>query len=481
MTGSRSWAMPNLACSHPPRPASIFAAARLRWSISERTLSEVDAHGEPRAEKNTTGMHQLTATFHVSTPLFLGNAAQEPELLAAPFKRALRFWWRALNYHLVETDPDHAQPFKKLQEREGHLFGRAADDRFPKDGRCPFNLRVAFAEAKPKTLAAGDVLTEARLRRRVGMIYLGYGLLQMGRGKSANEPGIPRGTLDRGCWWQPGGFEIRVDFAFPKRLDSALELVDPLALCGLLGGLGARQRRGFGSLSLLKIAIDGATLDWPVPTTKEEYAAVLKGILQRHRDRFGPDEPRYTAFGSKSRVEVVLEDADSCEALNQVGLLLQRYRSWGKKGVVADEPRECQPFKKPDHDWYVNWASRSPRNGVAPPQRVVFGLPQPYTKLLRVIGPRDIRRGTDAAYIERRASPLLVHVHRLGQHYGLVLTLMPAIFLPVKEVSIALGNARYPEDFSADFDVIDNFFDAEIGTGERTGEWYFPHSGRVWP
>ena len=78
-------------------------------------------------------MRQLTATLHVSTPLFPGNAAQQPELLATPFKRALRFWWRALNHHLVELDPKNPERDARRNRRRGAArrrgpMRRAGDD-----------------------------------------------------------------------------------------------------------------------------------------------------------------------------------------------------------------------------------------------------------------------------------------------------------------------------------------------------------------
>lgn len=162
---------------------------------------------------------------------------------------------------------------------------------------------------------------------------------------------------------------------------------------------------------------------------------------------------------------------------------MQRYRSWGRNGMVGGGPREA-PFRfASDHDWYLDW--RYARSGQIPqparpaPARAVFGLPQPYTQSLRVIGPRD--QDED---IERRASPLFVHVHRIGAQYAVVLALLPAQFLPKKTVQIVYAGehvAPHPQAFNANFDVILDFLDGAHRGGADDGEPYFPDSKPVWP
>jgi CRISPR-associated protein Cmr1 len=488
--------------------------------FSRRILSGVDRRGETAPSKNATGMRRLTATFHVSTPLFLGNAAQQPELLAAPFKRALRFWWRALNYHLVE--PDEKKPFAKLLAREAKLFGAAAAEYGARsEGRCPFNLRIGFGSILPRSIIAGEVLREAS--NDPGLIYLGYGLMDMGRRATRDRPEIKRGTLQRGCIWSPGGFEVSLELALPRVGQPSEEIIDAIKLFGLIGGGGGRSRRGFGSISLTNIESDAGEI-WTAPTSTEAYSRCIREILKRYKTNLKSQDLEFTAFATDSRIEVVDEgkDQDGCRLLGSLGHRMQLYRSWGIRRdgqrVVGHLPREKR-FRS-DHNWYLYWKmfaepdaesqfhtgdirdTRDRPDGRHPPQRAVFGLPQNYKQYLGVVGPHS-----ENYEIDRRSSPLFVHIHRLGvSNYVTVLLLLPARFLPVNRVDIAFRDPigitytenkytkrtghpdtrqgwseRFSQPFTAEFSVIGSFFDAVMMTGSDRNKRYFPDPVRIWP
>ena len=324
---------------------------------------------------------------------------------------------------------------------------------------------------------SGGVLDEAKTRP--GLIYLGYGLLNIGR----NVPTpIERGRLERGCLWSPGGFDVSIQMQFSRQKELPPDLAEELILAtkafGLLGGLGGRSRRGFGSLSLTHLASDRHGDIWSPPADKDKYAAALHEILPNIGGR-SASLPAFTAIGPQSRIDVVQKGANACALLDRLGWTMQRYRSWGRNGVVGGRPRETPPRFKPDHDWYVAWRSAGPRNlpQLAPPVRAVFGLPQPYTPTLRVTGPDD--HGIE---IDRRASPLFVHVHRLGRDYAVVLALLPAQFLPRNDVRIVYaGETAHPQSFNPNFDVILDFLDGAHRGGNDDGEPYFPESQTVWP
>ena len=66
----------------------------------------------------------LTATFAVTTPLFLGGADLQngrPELRPPSIKGVLRFWWRALAWSRHDGD------LSKIHSAEAELFGAAGD------------------------------------------------------------------------------------------------------------------------------------------------------------------------------------------------------------------------------------------------------------------------------------------------------------------------------------------------------------------
>jgi CRISPR-associated protein Cmr1 len=425
-------------------------------------------------------MPDITARFHVSTPLFLGNAAQEPELLAAPFKHALRFWWRALRYDLVDPGPS----FVRLLHREAQLFGVAAGDGSGR--RSPFALRAAFSSAAPQQMRAGDVLDEAR--EGLGLIYLGYGLLHAGRRATPDRPAIERGMLQRGCLWRSDGFDLALTLSFPRAHDDAdlNELIDAIKVMGLLGGLGGRSRRGFGSLTVVELR--GPGIEWSAPARGGDYVTALREVLQ-YRCRHALKLPEYTAFGPASRIDIIRAtredlERDPARLLDWLGLLLQKYRSSGQtRGRIGRREVEGLLRFPKDHDgWYTAWRGfdrRHPPIGTPVPQRLVFGLPQPYRETLRVIGP--LRDGEDA-YIDRRASPLFIHTHRLSsEQYAIVLTLIPAQFVPGDVVTVEADKRPYSENYSADFDVIEQFFDATHLVGPDRGKFYFPSGTTVWP
>jgi CRISPR-associated protein Cmr1 len=75
---------------------------------------------------------------------------------------------------------------------------------------------------------------------------------------------------------------------------------------------------------------------------------------------------------------------------------------------------------KDDHHWYKHQANFAESH----PLRVIFGLPHNYAKNL----------GVQTQHYDRRASPLLVHVHRLADTSSIaVLTILRSAFLPEKE------------------------------------------------
>src|SRR5690554_3640419 len=120
---------------------------------------------------------ELTATFEVVTPLFLGGAdpACTVELRPASIKGALRFWWRALAWGRLKGD------LMAIHRDETQLFGTAADENEHenlKTGQASFRVRVRAAN-KPKVLNKGEQLRAGKNAVvGPGARYLGYGLIE---------------------------------------------------------------------------------------------------------------------------------------------------------------------------------------------------------------------------------------------------------------------------------------------------------------
>lgn len=403
--------------------------------------------------------HRITAIFEVVTPLFLGGAdpASTVELRPPSIKGALRFWWRALAWSHHNGDLD------AIQKEEQKIFGAAGQEGTASNGatgQASFILRILPIKGL-KIISKDDVLRDgASATVGPGMRYFGYGLMA--------AFGQNQGQLARPCLSAPFQFSIELVSRHPF----ADSLIDALKVMGLLGALGSRSRRGYGSLSLLSLA--GDVEAWTAPKTKTDYANQLKTSL-RH-ELIKSTEPPYSAFSGLSRVVVVTEGSEPLALLDGVGRQMQRYRSWGHNGKVNGEDSE-RNFQD-DHDGFK---SNAHFNG-AHPRRAIFGLPHNYSKTLGVL----------SQVADRRASPLLVHIHKLtSQNYIAVLSILQARFLPADDkVWIWQGSSKRPDgdpkkipavqlrEQRPDWKVLNGFID---GTKKKTGQPYFPNSMQILP
>lgn len=299
---------------------------------------------------------ELTATFEVVTPLFLGGAdpARTVELRPTSIKGALRFWWRALAWS------KHAD-LKKVHEEERKLFGAAGDDRRDGDaiGQSSFGVRVWWPNGEPPILNKTEV--RALTQGRSGTSCLSYGIIN--RGKEG-----PRCCYENGHRLVIKLIALHGDGSNTQK--EIQSVVEGVKLFGLLGSLGGRSRRGWGSIALTKL--EGAH-NWQAPQTLQAYRDALASLLAGTRDA---NSPPYSAFSKRSRVLVIDGGNDPLAALNEIGELFQDFR------------RQHRTYE--------------------------FGLPH-----RRFAGPT-----------KRRASPLFFHVHKLNRGHVIAATLLPAPFIP---------------------------------------------------
>lgn len=150
-------------------------------------------------------MQTITFTCEVITPMFLAGAdGTTPELRPASIKGALRFWWRAMNGHLE---------WKKMLELEGKIFGNTQQ-------RSSLIIRI-----------------------------------EQDLGKTSKESLLPhKGGSLTPCFPKSDESFI-VKFSLTKiENDFNLESIKALfILTSILGGLGKRSRRGFGSFRITNI------------------------------------------------------------------------------------------------------------------------------------------------------------------------------------------------------------------------------------
>ncbi len=401
-------------------------------------------------------LNKITATFEVTTPLFVGGVdpASSVELRAPSIKGVLRFWWRALAWSRLGGD------LGIIRSEEARLFGAAGQEGSQAKGaagQASFLLRVPPVSGL-QIMKKGDVLQERRDRIvGPGMRYFGYGLMEA-FGQNA-------GQLVRPCLAAPLQFPIELRSRDP--FDSLL--IDALKLLGLLGGLGARSRRGYGSLSI--ISLSGDIEAWSTPKTEEEYARGLREILRP--ESLLQTEPPYSAFSRLGRIVLAAKGSEPLALLDLVGRQMQRYRSWGHNGKVNGEDSE-RNFQD-DHDW----SKSSRKEGY--PRRAIFGLPHNYSKMLGVASWEG----------DRRASPLMVHVHKLSPQNSIaVLSILRAEFLgkddkiwvwqgqPARPAgdpkAIPQGQLREPQP---DWTVLKGFLDGK----DKRGRAYFPALSQLAP
>ena len=381
----------------------------------------------------------IDATYLVVTPMFCAGANDKVAELRLPsFKGMLRFWWRALAWSRFGGD------LSAVQREEDTLFGSADG------GRSRVSMRLAEPPPPGTHVAQGDMLRVPKTNKVVGQgaRYLGYGLMEAFDGRKTRA-----GRLARSCFRAPFKFTVQMRVRSLEQ-EAAESLMNSLVAMGTLGGMGAKSRKGYGSLVLQALRVYGEER-WRKPQREAELARVITSLSVSAANSNASSLPDYTAISSKSRhVLVTSGHREPVELLNLVGRELVRYRSWGHNGRVLDGvPRE-RVFED-DHELM----KMHPQSRRTHPRRIAFGLPHNYGKGERwQVGPADRQ-------LDRRASPLFVHIHECGKLPVAVLSFMPARFLKEGKSDISVGGAKVrqcPEKvlYGPIHDFLDRLLDA---------------------
>ena len=365
---------------------------------------------------------EIEATYRVVTPMFCGGADPEKsaELRLPSFKGVLRFWWRALAWSRYGGN------LRRIRELEDALFGSAGG------GQSRVSMRLD-PDATPKGVCQGEVLSVSQADQRVvgeGARYLGYGVMEA---FANSKKSTKAGELTRACLRAPFDFTVHLRLR-DQGLDEGARwqlpasLNDALICLGTHGGMGAKSRKGYGSLVIRSLRVDGEER-WRPPRALDELRDALAKIRRNHN---AADQPEYTALSGQARHVLISSGRnEAMELLDLVGRELMRYRSWGHKGRVLGKDSE-KNFRD-DHDLMKsNQPNRHPR-------RIAFGLPHNYGKQRHEqVGPHD-------QHLDRRASPLFIHIHECGDTPIVVLSLLPARFLPEGRSDIAVGGDPVPQ------------------------------------
>lgn len=348
-------------------------------------------------------MAELRATLETVTPLFLGGADPRgtPELRAASVRGALRFWLRALRGGILGD-----QDLETLRTAEAAVFGSTDT------GASPVVVRIQHGSLPTTSfsqLAEWD--NAARNYRKPGIAYVFFAARRAGQ-----QP--ERSAISTGS-----SFEVTLSnrAGLGPMGDKALrQAYAGLWLLTHLGGLGARPRRGGGSLQVTKV--EGEPNDMPSLIVRANnpagLLAELKDGLTHLRQLAGMDT--VTSFNNSSAFDVLHPSVCRVwvvnktfhlwsEALDEIGKVMQKFRN------------RLQP------DYGNVKSAVQGRQLSQPVQRAAFGLP-----IVFYYSSLDGQQGTlEGEEHDRRASPLMVRVTKLANgQYTLVLTMFLAQLLP---------------------------------------------------
>ena len=475
-------------------------------------------------------LHTLDVQFKLVTPCFSGVEAQRAEIRVPSLMGMIRFWWRALAWGRTTSLGDDNKRLAKVHAWEADLFGSTAGQRLLVRLSKNETRRQGSEVIKRRDLIGGyawrNFSAQNSDQKRdaptlcSGLAYLaGQGLV--GSQDTVNDHGrtIPAPTdkdpgAQRTSWFDlresmaPGGtFTLSFRAAPGNRLNARQvdaetgtappSLLDALKAVGLLGCLGSRARRGFGSLHLdyadARGVLDDATAEalgnLPTPDDRDNYIADL-GTLFALGGASEPNAP-YSVINEACDAVLISSRADGRELAkfhDAVGEGFRSFRSWYPE-IYNNPPKGRFEF---DHQWFKALPGKGisiprDRNGFIPlltntkptyfpksaytfPERAVFGLPYPMGKAQVV---------PDHAELERRASPLLLRILDFGAgQFGALWLHMPGIFLPEavalkikssgnRNQNIAASEAKAPGAVNPD--IITAFLDyaaGVFGTGD---------------
>lgn len=348
---------------------------------------------------------RIDATYRVTTPMFCGGASGEKAELRLPsFKGVLRYWWRALAWSKYDGY------LTKINKEEDELFGSA------RGGQSRVSMRLE-SQTTTKSRRVRDELEWPGMNQGgAGVRYLGYGVM-------AHTGRLTRGCLD-------GGFEFTVQMRLATdrgkgvSRDQLILLESALMCVGVFGGLGAKSRKGYGSVAIRSLTVgkESRTIPTSIAKLGQTITDLHRGYASRSRRL-----PEYTALSQHARYLLVKSRQqepvqEPLELLDLLGRELVRFRSRGRNRKVLGNIQSELNFED-DHKLMKNVENRQrPRTH---PKRVAFGLPHNYgpQKPYQQVGPHN-------KDLDRRASPLFIHIHECDKGPVAVLSFLPARFLP---------------------------------------------------
>ncbi len=321
----------------------------------------------------------IKATYRIVTPMFIGDAQQKATGISpASVKGALRFWWRALNWGRVASAcHSETEALKQLHEEEAVLFGSSAYDSENKQ-RDKEHKPLIGASRFTLQLDTSEVSKTAKADWPKGANdpsgYLGIGLWESGSKQKGNVQAARQYLAEDKL------FSVNLHSKEGELNDTQIkQLKDTLLAWGLFGGLGSRSRRAFGSVAIERI--NNELYDC---NTVNDYKKIIETVFQEYRlDTVA--HPPFSALSCETQMSV--NTSNQSKARDAHAVLGQAFKDY------RGQPSDMRGEKKR-----------------------VFGLPY--------------SGGSNQDNELRRASPLLFHIHPIGNKFVSLSLYLPATFHP---------------------------------------------------
>jgi CRISPR-associated protein Cmr1 len=303
-------------------------------------------------------MQKIEADYEIVTPMFIGagDRHENPEVRPPSIKGALRFWWRALQWGacLKQAGDNPEQALHELHKQEAELFGAAFKDDKYGQGLCTLKLKGVITKGVEENWPISN--------NNSGAGFLGYGL-----DKTKDES--HRKAIAHG--------QFTVCLMLKKGISSEQiqQLKNTLTIWGLLGGLGSRARRGFGSVAIKRL--DEKIFEFD---NFDQYDTAINHLL--NTVILAPEMPIFTALNEAMTIAQAGQGNDVRCLMDCVGSQYKTARKEAGAGLA----------------------------------KLPFGLPLAGTR--------------GASEKDRRSSPLFMHMHPIGKQFVAMVSFIPADFHP---------------------------------------------------
>lgn len=320
-----------------------------------------------------------TITFHceVITPMFLSGAdGQTPDLRPPSIKGAMRFWWRALNGHLVKK-VNGKWDYSELKKKEAEIFGGT-------DYRSSFDLIIA--EEEKKIITGKDLKNDFSQKRykKEGLVYFFYVILN----QQKNREGYNVGTR----------FDVTISSYSVKVLE---EISRVFYVLSKLGSLGSRSRRGAGAFmingidDIYHILLNNIQDIFSKQESFEKHISILKNNKKKYSD---------LEYSSLINADIYISKNEFSEwkdALDEIGRIMKKERS-----AIPNKDIKRRRYTIRTLD-----------------QKAAYGLP------IRVRNDNELNF-KNKEKTGRRSSPLYISVIKENENYRWVLTHFKGKFMP---------------------------------------------------